>query len=206
MRVRWQLQGSPPSEAPAKPCDGQTSMNFLMAGLRAGTAYSAWDELVTGESFRINIPTDRIMVGAPRQAEPLPPGLQWPADELFDGVRVELFKLRNTEDAVVGVASRMVAESDTIEDSVEWVLHLPARGTFYVTMPVQPADGVRRVGTLRAGTREFGPMQGSVSERWVANTDNDDVDAPDGYIELETSLVGTFSDEVSETALREGAL
>ena len=158
------------------------------------------------ESFRINIPTDRIMVGAPRQAEPLPPRLQWPADELFDGVRVELFKLRNTEDAVVGVASRMVAESDTIEDSVEWVLHLPARGTFYVTMPVQPADGVRRVGTLRAGTREFGPMQGSVSERWVANTDNDDVDAPDGYIELETSLVGTFSDEVSETALREGAL
>ena len=158
------------------------------------------------ESFRINIPTDRIMVGAPRQAEPLPPGLQWPADELFDGVRVELFKLRNTEDAVVGVASRMVAESDAIEDSVEWVLHLPARGTFYVTMPVQPADGVRRVGTLRAGTREFAPMQGSVSGRWVANTDNDDVDAPDGYIELETSLVGTFSDEVSETALREGAL
>lgn len=158
------------------------------------------------ESFRINIPTDRIMVGAPRQAEPLPPGLQWPADELFDGVRVELFKLRNTEDAVVGVASRMVAESDAIADSVEWVLHLPARGTFYVTMPVQPADGVRRVGTLRAGTREFGPMQGNVSERWVANTDNDDVDAPDGYIELETSFVGTFSDEVSETALREGAL
>jgi len=158
------------------------------------------------ESFRVNIPTDRIMIGAPRQAEPLPPGLQWPVDELFDGVRVELFKLRNTEDAVVGVASRMVAESDAIEDSVEWVLHLPARGTFYVTMPVQPADGVRRVGTLRAGTREFGPMQGSVSERWVANTDNDDVDAPDGYIELETSFVGTFSDEVFETALREGAL
>ena len=155
------------------------------------------------ESFRINIPTDRIMVGAPRQAEPLPPGLHWPADELFDGVRVELFKVRNTGDAVVGVASRMVADSDAIEDSVEWVLHLPARGTFYVVMPAQPADGVRRVGTLRAGTQEFGPMQGNVSERWVANTDNDDVDAPDGYIELETSFVGTFSDEVTESALQE---
>jgi hypothetical protein len=158
------------------------------------------------ESFRINIPTDRIMVGAPRQADPLPPGLNWPADELFDGVRVELFKLRNTEDAVVGVASRMVADSNTIEDSVEWVLHLPARGTFYAAMPVQPADGVRRVGTLRAGTREFGPMQGQVSERWVANTDKDEVDAPDGYIELETSFVGTFSEDVTETALQEGAL
>jgi hypothetical protein len=156
------------------------------------------------ESFRINIPTDRIMVGAPKQAEPLPPGLDWPADEFFDGVRVELFKLRNSADAVVGVASRMVADSDAIEDSVEWVLHLPARGTFYVAMPVQTADESRRVGTLRAGTREFSPMQGKVSERWVAITDSDDIDAPDGYIELETSFVGTLSDDVTETALQEG--
>lgn len=156
------------------------------------------------ESFRINIPTDRIMVGAPKQAEPLPPGLDWPADEFFDGVRVELFKLRNSANAVVGVASRMVADSDAIEDSVEWVLHLPARGTFYVAMPVQTADESRRVGTLRAGTREFSPMQGKVSERWVAITDNDDIDAPDGYIELETSFVGTLSDDVTETALQEG--
>ena len=132
------------------------------------------------ESFRINIPTDRIMVGAPRQAEPLPPGLNWPADELFDGVRVELFKLRNSADAVVGVASRMVADSDAIEDSVEWVLHLPAR--------------------------EFGAMQGKVSERWVPITNNDDIDAPDGYIELETALVRSFSNDVTETALPEGAL
>ena len=157
------------------------------------------------ESFRINIPTDRIMVGAPKQAEPLPPGLDWPADEIFDGVRVELFKLRNSADAVVGVASRLVVDSDAIEDSVEWVLHLPARGTFYVAMPAQVADGARRVGVLRAGTREFSPMQGNVSERWVAITDNDDIDAPDGYIELETSFVGTFSGDVTETTLREGA-
>ena len=158
------------------------------------------------ESFRINIPTDRIMVGAPKQAEPLPPGLIWPTDELFDGVRVELFKLRNSADAVVGVASRMVADSDAIEDSVEWVLHLPARGAFYVAMPVQATDGARRVGTLRAGTREFGPMQGKVSERWVPIKHNDDSNAPDGYIELETSFVGTYSDDVTETELPEGAL
>ena len=156
------------------------------------------------ESFRINIPTDRIMVGAPRQAEPVPPGLHWPADELFDGVRVELFKVRNTRDAVIGVASRLVADSDGIEDSVEWELHLPARGTFYVAMPAQAADGVNRVGALRAGTREFRPMQGEVTERWVPNTFDDDVDAPDGYIELVTSFVGAFSDDVTESALQEG--
>jgi hypothetical protein len=158
------------------------------------------------ESFRINVPTDRIMTGAPKQAEPLPPGLRWPTEELFDGVRVELFKIRNTRDTVIGVASRIVADSDQIADSIEWVVHLPARGTFYVTMAAQTADGVRRVGSMRAGTREFRPMQGEVSERWVPNTDDDDPDAPDGHIELVTSLVGTFSDDVTETALTEGAL
>lgn len=158
------------------------------------------------ESFRINIPTDRIMVGAPMQAEPLPPGLHWPTQELFDGVRVELFKVRNVEDTVIGVASRMVADSVQIEDSVEWVLHLPARGTLYATMPAQPADGDGRVGSLRAGTREFRPMQGAISERWVPNTYDDDPDAPDGHIELVTSFVGTFSDDITETALTEGAL
>jgi hypothetical protein len=121
-------------------------------------------------------------------------------------VRVELFKVRDAREAVIGVASRMVAQSDRIGDSVEWMLHLPARGTFYVAMPAQPADGILRVGTLRAGTREFRPMQGELSERWVPNTDDDDIDAPDGHIELVTSFVGTFSDDVTETALTEGEL
>jgi hypothetical protein len=73
-------------------------------------------------------------------------------------------------------------------------------------MPVQAADGARRVGTVRAGTREFGAMQGKVSERWVPIADNDEIDAPDGYIELETAFVGTSPDDVTEIALSEGAL
>lgn len=158
------------------------------------------------ESFHITIPHDRIMVGAPRQAEPLPSGLRWPSDALFEGVRVELFKLRNAHDTVIGVASRMVADSDAIEDSVEWVVHLPARGTFYVTMPAQSSDGGRRIGSLRAGTREFRPMKGRASERWVPNTEEDGADAPDGHIELMTSFVGTFSDNATEAATQEKAL
>ena len=155
------------------------------------------------ESFHITVPHDRIMVGAPMQAEPLPPSLQWPTDELFDGVRMELFKVRNAHDIVIGVASRLVAESNAIEDSVEWAVHLPARGTFYVTMPAQSTDGGRRTGSLRAGTREFRPMQGNAAERWVPNTDAEDMDAPDGHIELVTSFVGTFSDDVTEAAMQE---
>ena len=158
------------------------------------------------ESFHVTIPHDRIMVGAPMQAEPLPPGLRWPTDALFEGVRVELFKVRNAHDTVIGVASRMVADSETIEDSVEWVVHLPARGTFYVTMPAAATDGGRRVGSLRTGTREFRPMQGSAAERWVPNTDDSDEDAPDGHIELMTSFVGTFADDVTAEALQEKAL
>lgn len=158
------------------------------------------------ESFHITIPHDRIMVGAPMQAEPLPSGLRWPADALFDGVRMELFKVRNAHDTVIGVASRMVADSEAIEDSVEWIVHLPARGTFYVTMPAQSTDGGRRTGSLQAGTREFRPMQGSAAERWVPNTDEEDVDGPDGHIELMTSFVGTFSDDVTEAAMLEKSL
>ena len=44
------------------------------------------------ESFHINIPMDRIMIGAPSQEEPVPAGLEWPSDEKFSGTRAELFK------------------------------------------------------------------------------------------------------------------
>jgi hypothetical protein len=150
------------------------------------------------EAFYMNIPMDRIMVGAPNQAEPLPPGMEWPVGEAFSGLHAELFKIRNADETVIGVASRVASESEEFGDIIEWVVHLPARGTFYISMPPDSVDGVHRVGTLRAGTREFGTMNGRVSERWVANTDDDQEDAPDGRIELVTSFVGEFADEVPE--------
>ncbi len=149
------------------------------------------------ESFYMDIPTDRIMVGASGQAESLPPGLEWPVGEVFSGLRAELFKIRNADETVIGVASRVVSESAEFGDSIEWVVHLPARGTFCISMPPESVDGIHRVGTIRAGTREFGPMHGQVSERWVANTD-DDEDALDGRIELVTKFVGEFADDVPE--------
>jgi hypothetical protein len=139
------------------------------------------------EVFHANIPTDRIMVGAPRQAAPLPIGLDWPDNALFADSRAELFKIRNSQVVVVGVASR-IAASNTNGDLVEWVLHLPARGSAYVLMqPELAASGVR-TGTLRTGTQEFASLRGQVSERWVADTSGAD-DAPAGSIELRSKFV-----------------
>ena len=52
------------------------------------------------ETFHINIPNDRILVGVPGLAEPLPSGLEWPNDLQFAATRAEVFKIRNGKEAV----------------------------------------------------------------------------------------------------------
>lgn len=139
------------------------------------------------EVFYANIPTDRIMIGAPDQETPLPAGLEWPEHELFAHARAELFKIRNSKDAVVGVASR-IAASTADGGLIEWVLHLPARGSVYAIMrPMPPADGVR-VGDLRAGSHEFANLEGQISEQWIAG-DSDVDGGPAGRIQLQTRFV-----------------
>ena len=140
------------------------------------------------ETFYVNVPTDRILIGAPDQAEPLPQGLLWPRDETFASTRAEMFKLRNSKDVVVGVASRLMVNDQESGDIVEWVMHLPARGSAYVLMDAQPAVEGYRVGDLATGTREFRPLTGIVTERWVADTTGYE-DAPVGRIELITAFV-----------------
>lgn len=144
----------------------------------------------TTESFRVNVPTDRIMIGAAAQETPLPPGLEWPEDVQFAGLRAELFKLRDGRDAVVGVASRFGAIDARADQVIEWVLHLPARGSVYVKMDPQPREGGYRIGSLHAGTREFGKLRGQVTERWVADTSGFE-ESPSGRIELITAFVST---------------
>lgn len=158
------------------------------------------------ESFFVNIPMDRIMVGVPNQAEPVPPGLIWPSDEAFKDVRAELFKVRNAKDMVIGVASRMAAQNDEFGDTIEWAVHLPARGTFFATVSPESADGERRIGSLRAGTREFRPMSGRVSERWISYIDDPGEDAPDGRIEISTLFVGEYGEDDLVEDFAEGVL
>jgi len=139
------------------------------------------------ETFQVNVPTDRIMVGVPGQQDPLPVGLRWPDDVKFAETRVELFKIRNGKDAVIGVASRLAARDEISGDVVEWVFHLPSRGSAYVAMEAAPRDGGYRMGELTTGTREFAPLTGQVTERWITDISGLE-DAPAGRIEITTAF------------------
>lgn len=146
------------------------------------------------EEFHVNVPADRILTGAAGQQPPLPQGLEWPADPFLAGARVELFKIRNANEKVVGVASRVAATGDQPGDIIEWVLHLPARGSLYVTMQTTVADGGYRVGSYRAGTREFSRLRGRVTERFVVDAP-DSAGNPTGRIELVTTFVAEEAEE-----------
>lgn len=140
------------------------------------------------ESFHVKVPMDRILVGAPGEADPLPEGMVWPTDQLLQNVRVELFKIRDARDTVIGVAARTTANQGS-DDVVDWVLHLPARGSVFVNMQPEALEGGYRKGQLRAGSREFGWLGGTMTERWVPDTSGAE-DAPHGRIELVTTFVG----------------
>jgi hypothetical protein len=139
------------------------------------------------EVFHINIPMDRIMSGAPGRVS-VPPDLKWPADEVLAGIRTELFKIRNARDAVVGVAVRAAAENGG-EAVIDWVLHVPARGSMFVNMDVTPREGGFRIGQLRAGSQEFATLSGFMTEHWIVNEAADE-DEPAGRIELQATYVG----------------
>lgn len=148
------------------------------------------------EEFRINVPMDRIMVGAQGRSDPLPPGMEWPDDPLFSGMQSELFKVRNSRDTIIGVAARLAANDETAGNVIEWVLHMPARGSVFIRMQPEAASGSRRIGTISSGTREFSRLIGAMSERWIADT-SEPGDTPAGRIELVMQFVA--EEDLSET-------
>ena len=112
--------------------------------------------------------------------------MQWPAEEKLAHVRLELFKIRNARDVVIGVASRTAA-TEGGNDVVDWVLHMPARGSLYVSMPADAVEGGYRQGTVEAGSREFAPLSGFMTERWIADETSD---KGHGRLELQARYVG----------------
>ncbi len=156
------------------------------------------------ETFRINLPRDRVLVGLAGAEISIPAGLNWPADDVLGNFQAEIFKVRDRNDVVVGVASRLASSTETAGSFIEWSLHLPARGTIYAQMEMNPSEDGFRVGTMRAGTREFKVLSGTVRERFIAEVDDGDHDV-ESRIELVTALVGILEDDADDLLADTGA-
>lgn len=141
----------------------------------------------TLERFRIELPEDRILAGG-AGAQAMPAGLDWPAS-LAD-TRAELYKVRNERGIVIGVASRLEGREQGAGELVEWALHLPARGTMFLSLRPGEAPG-DYAGRLRAGTREFSGLTGSAQERVVPAAVDGGDESNDGRIELLTARTST---------------
>ncbi|GMR17532.1 MAG: hypothetical protein BMS9Abin32_655 [Gammaproteobacteria bacterium] len=143
----------------------------------------------SSESFYINLPYDRILAGIPGQEASVPAGLQWPQDAMFAGSQAELFKLRDRNDYVIGLASRIAYGTRSDGGFIQWMLHFPARGTMFVPLGLEPAADGNRHGRLRSGTREFAALSGTVTERFIAQVTEAGTDT-NARIELVAELVG----------------
>lgn len=138
------------------------------------------------ESLHVNLPIDRILAGRADLQTPLPPGLEWPDDAFLSGTQTELFKIRNANEKVIGVASRIVGGGE--QPFIEWAIHIPARGTLYFVLADAANESGVRTGDLQTGTREFSSLSGMVAERYV-EADATTSDGVSGRLELTTSLV-----------------
>lgn len=146
------------------------------------------------ETYRIDLPRDRILVGLTGADNALPAGLDWPTDELFGDLQTEMFKIRDRNDVVIGVASRLASASEQTGPFIEWALHLPARGSVYLQMDVAPSSEGHRNGRLMAGTGDFETLSGTVREQFITDFEDEDLNI-NGRIELITAFVAPLGDE-----------
>ena len=73
------------------------------------------------ETFRINLPRDRILIGIAGDENALPAGLEWPGAELLGDLQAEIYKVRDRHDVVIGVASRLASSVITPLTVAEFV-------------------------------------------------------------------------------------
>ena len=137
----------------------------------------------TLERFRIELPEDRILAGG-AGVQALPESLDWPAS--LGDTRADLYKVRNERGIVIGVASRLAGREQGAGELVEWAVHLPARGTMFLSLRPGEAPG-DYAGRLRAGTREFSGLTGSAQERAVRAPEGGGDEESEGRIELLTA-------------------
>ena len=140
------------------------------------------------ETFHINIPDDRLLIGSAAESTRFPANIEWPEDAVLENFGAEVFKLRNEDDIVIGVAARTAANEDD-KENIDWVFHLPARGSLFINMDSQAEENEHRIGRFQTGTREFRNVTGFVAELWIPDNSGEQ-DSLDGRIELRTNYVG----------------
>ena len=145
------------------------------------------------EEFRINLPRDRILVGLAGSNDTIPAGIDWPGQEELGDLQAELFKVRNRDNTVIGVASRLASSAETSGSFIEWTLHFPARGTVYAQMELTPSEDGYRTGQLRAGTQDFASLSGTFREQFIAASNGSG--ESQGHIELMAALVAPLGEE-----------
>ena len=146
------------------------------------------------ELFRIDLPRDRILIGLASADNSFPAGLEWPNEEILGDFQAEIFKVRDRNNAIIGVASRLASSTEETGAFIEWSLHLPARGTLYTQMELSPSEDGYRNGVMRAGTRDFEQLSGSVREHFIAEIESSEYDV-ESRIELVVALVGPMQDD-----------
>jgi hypothetical protein len=151
------------------------------------------------ELFQIHLPADRIVGGRNGMPNRTPANLVWPDLAILERTGVELFKMRNAKDKVVGVASRISASGSDGIPVFEWALYLPARGSMYFPMSTAAAADGMRSGSLRAGTQEFANRRGSLGEVFLPEA-TDDEQQEAGRIELRAELISTRQNDAGSAA------
>jgi len=145
------------------------------------------------EDFYINLEFDRLAPAQEVLAAPFPEkGLQSGGDQV---VRAELFRLRNAQREVIGLATRMTglvpAASGDPFVAINWLVLVPGRGAFLLSQGpvldagVLPESAQFERGDMLIGDGEFSGLSGS----YVEATLSEDVDG-DG-IEESVLLLST---------------
>ncbi len=126
------------------------------------------------ETFRIQ-PAEDLLVSASTHPEGLADDLAvaLPANRAEVPTDVRLYKVRNTEDKVIGLASRT-----TTPDADDWMLYFAARGAMYLSVE---ATTPTTIGRILGGSESLEDQVGTFELRRTG-------DGEDRRIEIETAI------------------
>ncbi len=141
------------------------------------------------ETFVIDLPQDRLLSlsGDIVARESVPKELAMPEGLRLAASRVEVFRLRDANHTVIGLASRM---SDEAAQAVDWTLYMPARGALFLTADEQrdpfAALDIETAGSVVGGSESMQQQYGRYAERWVVGSQTEDGGR---RIEIETNIL-----------------